>query len=55
MRKPALNIICKDEEQRAEIQNRLWKLKCRMYEARSSDALLKLLRLSDAMEIKDAE
>ena len=45
------NIICESKEQREEIQNRLWKLKCRMYEKRTADALLKLLMLADTIEV----
>ena len=49
------NIICESKEQREEIKNRLWKLKCRMYEKRTADALLKLLMLADTIEVNRLE
>ena len=42
----SLNIICDTAEEREEIQNRLWNLKYRLYERKTSKALLKLLKLN---------
>ena len=47
------NILCKDKEEREELQNLIWMLKYRMYEKRGSTALLKLLKANHVSQEAD--
>ena len=49
----AFNILCKDKEEREELQNLIWMLKYRMYESRGSTALLKLLKANHVSQEAD--
>jgi hypothetical protein len=46
------NILCKDKEEREELQNLIWMLKYRMYEKRGSTALLKLLAITRSLMLR---